>query len=108
MKHIKNASNKAMTKTELDRFAEKRNNNYPYAVQSWQRNSGELRVYFDFPLDIRKIICTTNLIENINGKIRKTPKIKWHSQLMVPLKNQYGWHSCRLLKSGYFQLKIGG
>nr|WP_209319625.1 transposase [Ancylomarina longa] len=28
----------------------------------------------EFPLEIRKIIYTTNLIENLNGKIRKYTK----------------------------------
>ena len=31
---------------------------------------------FDFPIEIRKIIYTTNLIENLNGKIRKYTKNK--------------------------------
>ena len=33
-------------------------------------------MFFDFPLEIRKIIYTTNLIENLNGKIRKYTKNK--------------------------------
>ena len=33
-------------------------------------------VFFQFPLEIRKIIYTTNLIENLNGKIRKYTKSK--------------------------------
>lgn len=49
---------------------------YPYTVQSRQRNWDELTVFFDFPLGIRKIIYTTNLIENLNGKIRKYTKNK--------------------------------
>ena len=76
MKHIYNAPNKEMAALELERFAEKWNNKYPYAVQSWQRNWEELTVFFDFPLEIRKIIYTTNLIENLNGKIRKYTKNK--------------------------------
>ena len=76
MKLIYNAPNKEMAKQELNRFAEKWNDKYPYAVQSWQRNWDELTVFFDFPLEIRKIIYTTNLIENLNGKIRKYTKNK--------------------------------
>lgn len=33
-------------------------------------------MFFDFPIEIRKIIHTTNLIENLNGKIRKYTKNK--------------------------------
>ncbi|MEZ5036811.1 MAG: transposase [Chitinophagales bacterium] len=33
-------------------------------------------MFFEFPLEIRNIIYTTNLIENLNGKIRKYTKNK--------------------------------
>lgn len=33
-------------------------------------------MFFDFPVEIRRIIYTTNLIENLNGKIRKYTKNK--------------------------------
>jgi len=33
-------------------------------------------LFFKFSLEIRKIIYTTNLIENLNGKIRKYTKNK--------------------------------
>ena len=36
----------------------------------------DLTVFFQFPLEIRNIIYTTNLIENLNGKIRKYTKSK--------------------------------
>ena len=35
-----------------------------------------MTVFFDFPIEIRHIIYTTNLIENLNGKIRKYTKNK--------------------------------
>ncbi|STA51364.1 Transposase and inactivated derivatives [Chryseobacterium carnipullorum] len=35
-----------------------------------------MTVFFDFPIEIRKIIYTTNLIENLNGKMRKYTKNK--------------------------------
>lgn len=76
MKLIYNAPNKDMAAQELKRFAQSWNDKYPYAIQSWQRNWEELTVFFDFPLEIRKIIYTTNLIENLNGKIRKYTKNK--------------------------------
>tara|TARA_B110000977_G_scaffold187800_1_gene255281 strand:- start:260 stop:457 length:198 start_codon:yes stop_codon:yes gene_type:complete len=36
----------------------------------------ELTFFFDFPAEIRKIIYTTNLIENLNGRIRTFTKKK--------------------------------
>ena len=76
MKLIYNAPNREMAALELDRFAEKWNQKYPYAIQSWKNNWEELTVFFDFPIEIRKIIYTTNLIENLNGKVRKYTKNK--------------------------------
>jgi transposase-like protein len=51
---------------------------YPYAIRSWEENQEELTVFFDFPVEIRKIIYTTNLIENLNGKSESTPKTNYH------------------------------
>ena len=48
----------------------------PYAILSWRLNWDDLTVFFQFPLEIRNIIYTTNLIENLNGKIRKYTKSK--------------------------------
>lgn len=42
-----------------------------YAILSWEKNWDELTSYFDFPLEIRKIIYTTNVIESLNSGIRK-------------------------------------
>lgn len=49
---------------------------YPHAIRSWKNNWQELSHFFDFPLEIRTLIYTTNIIENLNGKIRKYTKIK--------------------------------
>ena len=76
MKLIYTASTKDAAKLALDDFAIKWNSKYAYAVKSWFDNWDELTVFFDFPLEIRKIIYTTNIIENLNGKIRKYTKNK--------------------------------
>lgn len=76
MKQIYNAPTKQAAKAALKDFAVKWNNKYSYAVKSWEDNWEELTVFFEFPVEIRKIIYTTNLIENLNGKIRKYTKNK--------------------------------
>lgn len=53
---------------------------YPCAILSRRNNWDDLTVFFQFPLEIRKIIYITNLIENLNGKIRKYIK----SELSFP------------------------
>jgi len=76
MKHIYTAPNREAAKLALEDFKKKWNDKYSYAVTSWYKNWDELTVFLDFPIEIRKIIYTTNLIENLNGKIRKYTKNK--------------------------------
>lgn len=76
MKQIYNAPTKEAAAAALDDFAIKWKDKYGYAVKSWRDNWEELTVFFDFPVEIRRIIYTTNLIENLNGKIRKYTRNK--------------------------------
>lgn len=75
MKHIYNAPNQETAKMALEDFAQKWNDKWTSAIKSWRNNwEEELTVFFEFPIEIRKIINTTNIIENLNGKIRKYTK----------------------------------
>ena len=76
MKNIYNAPTKDATASELTSFDEKWGMKYPYAIRSWRTNWDDLNSFFDFPVEIRKIIYTTNQIENLNGNIRKYTKTK--------------------------------
>ena len=74
MREIYTATTKKNAEIALDELEKKWNSKYSYAIKSWRTNWDELTAFFDFPLEIRKIIYTTNLIENLNGKIRKCNK----------------------------------
>ena len=76
MKQIYTAPTKEAAKAALEDFKSKWESKYSYAIRSWENNWDELTVFFDFPIEIRTIIYTTNLIENLNGKIRKYTKNK--------------------------------
>nr|WP_309597643.1 IS256 family transposase [Flavobacterium oreochromis] len=76
MKLVYTAPTKQAAELALEDFAQKWESKYGYAIKSWRENWDELTIFFDFPLEIRKIIYTTNLIENLNGKIRKYTKNK--------------------------------
>lgn len=76
MKHIYDAPTKQAAQAALEDFSTKWDSKYSYAVKSWRDNWEDLTVFFEFPVEIRKIIYTTNLIENLNGKIRKYTKNK--------------------------------
>lgn len=76
LKEVYAAPNKALAAAALEGFAAKWEGKYRYAIQSWQANWENLTHYFDFPLEIRRIIYTTNSIENLNRGIRKYTKTK--------------------------------
>jgi putative transposase len=83
MKKIYTAPTKLMAEHELDKLEDKWFKKYPTVVRSWRNNWENLSVFFDFPSDIRKIIYTTNTIENLNRVIRKFTK----NRLMFPNDN---------------------
>jgi transposase-like protein len=76
LREIYGSTNKDLAEKALEVFASKWNSKYPHAVRGWYANWDELSAFFSFPLEIRKIIYTTNTIENLNGKIRKYTKTK--------------------------------
>jgi transposase-like protein len=76
MKTIYGAVNKDSAALALDAFEQKWGSKYRYAVRSWRTNWDDLTTFFDYPIEIRRIIYTTNLIENLNSKIRKYTKAK--------------------------------
>jgi putative transposase len=76
MKDIYAGPTRQAAQAALQTFENKWGNEYHYAIKSWKDNWEELTVFFDFPIEIRQIIYTTNLIENLNGKIRKYTKNK--------------------------------
>lgn len=76
MKNIYNATNVDAAAVALDELEKKWGKKYFYAIKSWRTNWTELTAFFEFPAEIRRIIYTTNIIENLNGKIRKYTKNK--------------------------------
>jgi len=76
LKEVYGAVNRELARQALKDFEQKWGSKYGYAITSWQNNWDALTQYFDYPLEIRKIIYTTNAIESLNSGIRKytTPK----------------------------------
>ena len=49
---------------------------YPAAIKSWREHWTELATMFKYPEQIRRIIYTTNALENFNRQLRKVTKTK--------------------------------
>ena len=76
LKMIYTAINKETALEELEKLKLKWKGKYKYAITSWEENWDNLSNYFEYPLELRKIIYTTNTIENLNRGIRKYTKTK--------------------------------
>lgn len=76
MKKIYSAPNLDVALEQLNEFENKWNSKYSYAISSWRNNINELTTFFKYPFEIRKLIYTTNTIENLNRNIRKVTKTK--------------------------------
>src|SRR5690606_41197888 len=76
LKTVYGAVNKQAAEQALERLDTTWGHKYKHAISSWRNNWDNLTNYFDFPLEIRKIMYTTNTIENLNRSIRKYTKTK--------------------------------
>jgi len=47
---------------------------YPACIRSWKDNWGELTSFYSYPVELRKLIYTTNAIEGFNRQLRKVTK----------------------------------
>lgn len=76
LKKIYGAVNEDAAMAALLELQEKWGSKYPNAVSSWEENWDNLITFFAFPNFIRKIMYTTNVIENLNSQFRKVTKNK--------------------------------
>ncbi len=76
MKKIYKAPTEEAGRAQLDVFAEKWGKKYPAAIKSWFDHWIELSTFFKYPPEIRRLIYTTNRIENFNRRLRRVTKTK--------------------------------
>ena len=71
LKKVYGAATLEEAELRMDEFEEKWGNKYPHVIKSWRTNWEELMAYFKYPLELRKLMYTTNIIESVNSKFRK-------------------------------------
>ena len=60
----------------LVQFEEIWGRKYPQVVLSWKRHWTDLATFFNYPEAVRRLIYTTNPIESLTSRVRKTVKGK--------------------------------
>ena len=76
LKKIYKAATLEEAENNLLEFAERWRKQYPSCVKSWEDNWDVLSTFFEYPMEIRKIIYTTNIIEGLNRQFRQITKNK--------------------------------
>jgi transposase-like protein len=76
LKAVYQAPTEEIALENLDTLEENWGKKYPSSIASWRNNWPQLSTYFKYPQEIRKIIYTTNSIENFNRGLRKVTKAK--------------------------------
>ena len=76
LRTIYEAINLEKSQNAFIEFEQKWRDTYPYVCRSWKNNWEELTCYFNYPMEIRKLMYTTNMIENVNRNVRKFTKNK--------------------------------
>jgi transposase-like protein len=76
LKKVYTALNEKMALEALTELEIKWAKKYIYVVKSWRENWENLSNFFSYPIELKKIIYTTNTIENLNRGIRKYTKTK--------------------------------
>ena len=68
------AAEEALTAFEAGPWGQK----YPAIGQSWRRVWGEVIPFYAFPMEVRRILYTTNAIEALNSKLRRAVRARGH------------------------------
>ncbi len=76
LKQIYLAPTLEAAETALEHLGEKWDESYPVISQIWLRHWENIIPIFDYPMDIRRVIYTTNPIESVNRSLRKVIKTK--------------------------------
>ena len=76
LKLIYRAATLEEAEAALEAFAEKWDPQYPAVSQIWLRHWENIIPIFDYPMEIRRVIYTTNPIESVNRSLRKVIKTK--------------------------------
>lgn len=76
LKLVYRATTKEKAEHNLTKLKQKWGKPYPKVIESWERNWDQLSLFFQYSPMIRKVIYTTNVIENFHRQLRKVTKTK--------------------------------
>lgn len=78
LRPVYTAATEAEARARFEEFAEKWGKPYPAIKRLWQNAWSEFVPFLDYDVEIRRVICSTNAIESINARYRRTVRVRGH------------------------------
>jgi len=78
MRRIYEASTVAAAEAEFADFSDEWRELYPAMIRSWETSWAEFVPFLEFPIELRKIVYTTNAIESLNARFRRAVRHRGH------------------------------
>ena len=78
MRAIYTAPTVAAAEAHFETFAEEWRETYPAMIRSWENQWNEFVPFLEFPVELRRIVYTTNAIESLNARFRRAVRHRGH------------------------------
>lgn len=78
LKEIYTAPTEAAAEACFAEFADKRESKYPAMITAWRNSWEQFTPFLKFPVQIRKLVYTTNAIESLNVRFRHAVRRRGH------------------------------
>ena len=78
LREIYTAPTLAAAEARFAEFAETWQAKYPAMIATWESAWGEFVPFLDFPIELRRLVYTTNSIESLNARFRKAARHRTH------------------------------
>jgi putative transposase len=78
LKKIYQSATLELAEAALDDFELNWGDKYESIIKSWRTNWEKIIPFLGFPIEIRKVIYTTNIIESLNATLRKAVRNRGH------------------------------
>jgi putative transposase len=78
LRPVYTAVNAEMAAVRFEEFADKWGTRYPAIIKLWRTAWEKFIPFLDYDVEIRKIICSTNAIESLNGRYRRAIRARGH------------------------------
>lgn len=78
LKPVYTAASETEARLRRDEFCEKWGTPYPAITKLWQSAWPEFMPFLDYDVEIRRVICSTNAIESLNARYRRSVRARGH------------------------------